>query len=866
VFIDELVRILALEATKDQVPKQHVESRSELGENSLRKVIKEYHLLRRVIFGVLEEDASLDKETRAVIEDRFDLEIEEAASLYAPLTQQARPKEEAVRQSLEDRHSDFLRAALDAIVLMDSEGKVVEWNPSAVVLFGYPREDALGRSVADLIIPSSFSDSQWRGLIQHLKMGGGLLIGERFELNAIRADGRSLLLELTVAQIPSNVSPLFMGYFRDITERRRLEDDLRNVLSNADCLLWFGEVREDDQAWFHWTTEFFDEAGVKQRIPLTIQEGQTYVGAWHQSRLPEDRERADNEANEALRSGREGYQQEFRHRLRDGRILWFLQRVNIKQMGERHWGLVGVCIDITERKRIEEERNSVLRQASCILWSAEVVRWEDVSGPQLDWSRLQFNEETIHTSLPLDLLPGETYADAYGRCRNYEDSLRMGEVSRRAFLSGEESYRQDFRITDRHGQEHWLHEEVSIQPLDEGRWRAVGVVTEITDRKELELALQERAEALAEADRRKDHFLTMLAHELRNPLAPMLNAAHIIKMTGPQDPRLVRAQEIIERQVRHQASLIDDLLDAARTRQGRIELRPERLDLVRLLSETTELYRSVFEDRSLQLNLDLPDVSVWVRADSTRMTQVMSNLLDNAGKFTPPGGTVTVRLHCNEGNATVFVEDTGIGIEDALLSHVFDTFTQADRSLDRAQGGLGLGLALVKSLMEAHGGLITVESEGIGKGARFEINLPRTTSDVETERVSVPSVSSPPRLRILIIEDNPDAISMLAELLDLFDHEVKSALDGPEGLSRFEEWQPQVILCDLGLPGMDGFEVARQIRQTETRRTYLVALTGYGNEEVRQQAELAGFDGFLTKPSSPDALFDLLKGVTEQGD
>ena len=860
-FLDEMAATLTDKDIKVQGPKHHAEDRSGLPEYSLEAVIKEYHLLRRAIFDVLEEDAPLDREAREVIENRLDLGIQEAASRYARLAQEALREEDEVRHRLEARQTAMFHSALDAIILMNHHGKVVEWNPAAEDLFGYAQEDALGKNLADLIIPPDFRERHRRGLAQYRDTGVGPIVRQRLVLPAVRADGRDLLVELTVIPIPTDGPLVFMGCLRDVTESTRREADLRSVLSSADCLLWYGEVRENEYGWFHWTTEFIDEEGVKRRIPLEVGEGETYRGAWHQSRLPQDRERADNEANEALRNGRDGYQQEFRHRLADGRIVWFLQRVNIEKLAERHWRLVGVCLDITERKRVEEERDSILLHARCILWSADVSCWEDANGRHLDWKTLHFDEAAAQGVLPLDPLPGETYATAIWRSRNPKDNERMGEVSRRAFFSRENSYRQEFRCTDRHGREHWLHEDVSIQPLEEGRWRAVGVITEITERKRLELALEERAEALAEADRRKDQFLTMLAHELRNPLSPMLNAVHILQKGGPQEPALVRARGIIERQVRHQARLIDDLLDAARIQNGRVELSPERLDLARLVREATDLYCGIYEERGLSLELVIDAEPLYVRADPTRMAQVLGNLLDNAGKYTPSGGRVTVRLTTREGEAQVAVEDTGIGIDASLLPCVFETFTQADRSLDRSQGGLGLGLSLVKGLVDAHGGRIIVESEGLERGARFTISLPLEVQDPVDERTALPSDLPLRRLRILIIEDNLDAAQILGDLLAFWGHEVLTAFDGPEGVERFGGSAPEVVVCDIGLPGMDGFEVARLIRQMDGREAYLLALTGYGGEEVRRRAEEAGFNGFLTKPASPDALMELLAKV-----
>ncbi len=383
-----------------------------------------------------------------------------------------------------------------------------------------------------------------------------------------------------------------------------------------------------------------------------------------------------------------------------------------------------------------------------------------------------------------------------------------------------------------------------------------------------EQAAREEAEraaaALREADRRKDEFLAMLGHELRNPLGPVRNAVHILKMVGPSDPTMQQARDMIERQVTHLSRLVDDLLDVSRITRGKIQLRKERLDLVQLVRATTEDYRSLLEATGLQLVVDLPPGPLWLQGDRTRLAQVVGNLLNNANKFTDAGGRVAVAVAAVPGNlAEVRVADTGIGMERDMLARVFETFSQADRSLDRSRGGLGLGLALVRGLVELHGGTVEATSPGPGRGSTFTVRLP-------LEGVPAPRPRPPVRARsdgggrgILLIEDNRDAAESLRVLLELTGNRVELAFSGPAGVEAARRFRPDVVVCDIGLPGgMDGYAVAQALRrEPDLERAYLIALTGYGQEEDVRRAREAGFDRHMTKPVEFTELQQLIAAV-----
>ncbi len=367
-------------------------------------------------------------------------------------------------------------------------------------------------------------------------------------------------------------------------------------------------------------------------------------------------------------------------------------------------------------------------------------------------------------------------------------------------------------------------------------------------------------EHIQEADRRKDEFLGMLAHELRNPLGPIYNAVQLLQLIGPKEPRMVELRDIIDRQAKHMGRLIDDLLDATRLAHGKILLRKERCDLAKIIYHTVEDYRTIFSGNHLRLHVQGCETPLWINGDPTRLVQAIGNLLHNANKFTKPGGTVIIRLEKHNGKASVTVSDTGIGIDQKMLPYVFDVFRQAEQGLDRKQGGLGLGLALVKGLTQLHAGEVSAFSAGSGKGSEFSIHLP--LEDMEPHAApSAEVVPFPkaPRQRILLIEDNKDAAASAEMLLHLEGHEVKTAATAQAGLKTARSFSPQVILCDIGLPEMDGYEMVRIIRRDPMLRdAYVIALTGYGREEDQQRARAAGFDLHLTKPIDYNCLCNAL--------
>ena len=366
-------------------------------------------------------------------------------------------------------------------------------------------------------------------------------------------------------------------------------------------------------------------------------------------------------------------------------------------------------------------------------------------------------------------------------------------------------------------------------------------------------------------DLRKDEFLATLAHELRNPLAPISNSLQVLRVASDES-QLADSREVIERQVGQLVHLVDDLLDVSRVSRGKLELRRRPVLLKNVLLAAIETSQPALDAQRHQLRVVQPLEDVWLDGDLTRLAQVFANLLNNSAKYMEPCGTITVEATASAAEVVVSVSDTGIGIAPEMLPHVFDLFVQADRSLERAQGGLGIGLTLVRRLVELHNGSVSVSSDGPGKGSQFVVRLPRAMSSVdEASRTPAAAAMGPgslPARRILVVDDNKDAVESLALLLVIGGQTVATARDGIEALSQFREFFPDVVVLDIGLPGLNGYEVARRIRSMESgRRAVLVALTGWGQDEDRRRTIEAGFDYHLVKPVDFDALTALLASL-----
>jgi len=415
-------------------------------------------------------------------------------------------------------------------------------------------------------------------------------------------------------------------------------------------------------------------------------------------------------------------------------------------------------------------------------------------------------------------------------------------------------YDEEYRIVRPDGSLRWVRDRGF--PI-EGRageiYRIARISQDVSDRKLSEHRLRE-------ADRHKDEFLAMLAHELRNPLAPIRNAVHIMRSIRSDNPQLNIAQDMVARQVRHLSRLVDDLLDVSRMTQGKVTLEKQPIEIRAVIAEAVETVRPLIDERHQRLSVLLPDEQLWVDADAVRMAQIVGNLLNNAAKYTPEGGSIWVSAERADVELIIRVRDDGIGIAAEVLPQVFHLFTQAERSLDRAQGGLGIGLSLVKSLVEMHGGRAQAFSAGLGKGSEFVIRLPLLIEPQQAQPKELDAARNVPvARRVLIVDDNEDSAQSMALLLGLEGHQVEVASEGSAAIELACKLHPEVVLLDIGLPGMDGYELARELRSSaRVDHALFIALTGYGQADDRERSRQAGFHHHLVKPADLDDLTALI--------
>jgi PAS domain S-box-containing protein len=395
---------------------------------------------------------------------------------------------------------------------------------------------------------------------------------------------------------------------------------------------------------------------------------------------------------------------------------------------------------------------------------------------------------------------------------------------------------------------------VPVLGAEENVVAVAGTTRDITERKQMESALRE-------ADLRKDEFIAMLAHELRNPVAPIRNAAEILsRMTT--DERVIGIADVLKRQTGQLSRLLDDLLEVARITQGRIELKPEPVAVQVCVQMAVEAVETMIKERHQRLNVTHDGLSIFVNADKARLTQCIANLLTNAAKFTPTRGDIAVNARVEGDHAAIEVADTGIGISADLLPRIFELFVQGERGLDRSEGGLGIGLSVVKQLIEMHGGRVACSSDGAGHGATFAIYLPLAVQETISQKLSADKNVA--KLRILVVDDNSDAANSMASLLEFDGHLVRAVYSAEDGLAETVQFKPDLILLDIGLPRISGYEVVQRIK-AENPDIHVVALSGYGRAEDREQAIAAGFDAHLVKPVDFDVLRELLNRSRREG-
>ncbi len=521
-------------------------------------------------------------------------------------------------------------------------------------------------------------------------------------------------------------------------------------------------------------------------------------------------------------------------------------KVPVHDAGGRAYAVCGMSVDITQRKQTEQALRESEDRFRSFTDSLPLIVWvHDASGGQEFVNRtfcefFGVSREEMQAGRWQLLMHPE---DGEGYLREFLDCVR----DRRPFHG-------EVRVRRYDGQWRWIESWGRPRFAASGEFLGfVGTSADITDRKHAERKVRESEQALREADRKKDEFLAVLAHELRNPLAPLRNAVQIMRAPGASAGELEEARDIVERQVTQLVRLVDDLLDISRVSVGRMVLREAVLDLRAIADDALMISGPLLDEAQHAVRVDLPPEPLWVKGDPVRLAQVISNVLNNAARYTPRGGSVSLRVTHEGDDALVLVEDSGAGLDADMLERIFEPFVQAGSS--GSAGGLGIGLALAKRLVEMHGGTIKATSAGAGKGSCFVVRLPLVQAKSPAHREPVESYRAGGRWRVLVVDDNQDSARSQARLLTLLGQEVEVAFDGAAALERFAGFRPDVVLLDIGLPGMDGYEVARRLRAMPGGAdALLIAQTGWGQEEDRRASAAAGFDAHLVKPIDTQAL------------
>jgi PAS domain S-box-containing protein len=760
----------------------------------------------------------------------------------------------AARQANERR--ELLRVTLrsigDAVITTDTRGHVTYLNDVAVTLTGWSQAEAAGRPLADVFRIVNEASRQPVESPATRALREGVVVGLANHTLLIRRDGTECPIDDSAAPIrdeSGRVSGCVL-IFRDVTGQRRLEQERAEQLHTARLLSSIIESSDDAivsktldgviQSW---------NAGAERLFGHTAAEA---VGRHISLVIPPDRLPEEDVIIARLRAGERIDHFETERIRADGRRIFV--SLTISPIRDAEGVVVGaskIVRDVTERKAAEAERQKFV---TLVESSTDFIGMCDLAGVPFFVNRaglalvgLDSLEEAARTPLVEFFFPED---------RDWIVQQFLPSVLERGHGEVDVRFRH-FRT----GEARWMAYKVLTLPGSDGTPVAFATVSQdVTERRQLADNLRALAADLSEADRRKNEFLALLAHELRNPLAPISNAAQALLTGGTDRPAVQSAARLVERQVGQLSRLVDDLLDVSRISRGKIELRRVPTELAPIVQQAIEATRPLVAAMNHELTVELPDERIVVDADAARLAQVIGNLLNNACKFTNPGGHIALTVSRQGDDAVIRVRDDGIGLEPEHLSTVFHMFAQVDTSLERSRDGLGIGLTLVKELIELHGGTVAVASDGHGRGSEFTVRLPAL--EPAPAMTPIPTVTPPlhgASRRVLVVDDNTDGAESLALLLRFSGHAVEVAHDGPQALEAAARFRPDVALLDIGLPGLNGYEVCQRLRQEPWGKTMtIVALTGWGQDDDRRRSSQAGFGTHMVKPVDPPALMRLI--------
>jgi len=548
---------------------------------------------------------------------------------------------------------------------------------------------------------------------------------------------------------------------------------------------------------------------------------------------------------------------EIRFLRKDGKLIWVNAAVRLlRDEDNKPTQTIAVYLDITPRKRAEEHRQRIVDGLSLAQQIVAAGIWDfDFANDEMYFSPAYYDLYGFHDG---DRLSFERWL----KCIVEEDRDRVSDAIRQLYKSGTD-WNTEFRIEHPTRGQRWL---ASVGRLERNperrRTRFTGMDIDITERKQMEAQLQDYVNVLRSSDRRKDEFLAVLGHELRNPLHAIRGAVDLLKILGVSGPDSDETRSIIDMQVNHMGRLIDDLLDVSRLTLDKLELRKEELDLADALEDAFNATRSVILTRNLHLETIMPQQKLILYGDRVRLTQVFANLLGNAAKYTPENGRIEVKVSRDADHGVVSVADNGIGISEESLHHLFDLFYQAQPQLESIASGLGIGLTLARRLIELHGGSIEARSDGLGKGSEFTVRLPLVKQrEEEKDFTHVHDHESPMHRRILLVDDNQATTTVFSKLFKNLGCEVAAANDGIKAIELAGSFRPEIVMLDLSMPRMDGYETCRRIRQQPGgKNIVLLAVTGLGGNETVNRARLAGFDDVIIKPIKADEILRLTHG------
>lgn len=748
-----------------------------------------------------------------------------------------------------DQSQRLLEGMAEGFIFLDEEFRLRQINSGGLRFELRPAEEMLGRTHWEV-----WPGSENLPLAQHYKRAMHERVPVAFEEYYVFPDGRSFWIDVRVYPADGGLAV----FYRDITDRKIAENKLRETAERLEFTLQAARIGD-------WDLDLEDDTSYRslrhdQCFGYTTPIAEWGFGSFIQHVHPEDRALVARQFEISLQELKD-WNFECRVVWPDQTVHWIAAHGSIYEQNAKPRRMIGIVYEITERKQAEEALRESQRHAMVVAREAENARRRldavletvpvgiivaDAAGTLVRVNaeiRKMWGSHPALSPINANAQWKAWWADGSER---HGKALEPGDWAMARALAGEASPRQIIEIepSDQPGIRRIILN--SGAPIHDDGGNIVGAVMgqmDITDRIRAE-------EALRQADQKKDEFLAMLAHELRNPLAPITSAAAILAGRNVKEETVWRASEIIARQARHMTGLVDDLLDVSRVTRGKVELENTELSIKDVIADAIEQVRPLIEKRNHRLGVRLSPAVSYVVGDRKRLVQVMTNLLSNAAKYTPDGGSIDIELESDAGTLTIVVRDNGIGMSEELIANAFELFSQGTRELDRTQGGLGIGLALVKSLLHLHQGTVSVYSEGPGKGSTFKVTLPR--SNIATAALPVSqhraALQTGP-LRIAIVDDNEDAAATLALFFQSLGHQVSTALTATDALQRLPGFGPDVCLLDIGLPGMNGFDLARALRShATTADSVLIAVTGYAQERDRQAALAAGFDDLFAKP------------------